>query len=138
MLRDWLPEDHLAWFVIDAVRSMDLAAFYGAYRADGHGRAAYEPSMMVTLLMYAFATGHAVLAGDRASLPPGRRVQGDHRQRGARSRDVARFVVRHEAALADLFGEVLRLCDRAGLVKPGVDRDRRDTVAGEREPGGQP
>ena len=45
-LRDWLPEDHLAWFVIDAVAQMDLAAFYAAYRADGHGRAAYEPSMM--------------------------------------------------------------------------------------------
>jgi hypothetical protein len=38
-LRDWLLEDHLAWFVIDAVERMDLAAFYAAYRADGHGRA---------------------------------------------------------------------------------------------------
>ena len=45
-LRDWLLEDHLAWFVIDAVERMDLAAFYAAYRADGHGRAAYEPAMM--------------------------------------------------------------------------------------------
>jgi transposase len=45
-LRDWLAEDHLAWFVIDAVERMDLAAFYAAYRADGHGRAAYEPAMM--------------------------------------------------------------------------------------------
>jgi hypothetical protein len=45
-LRVWLPEDHLAWFVIDAVGRLDLAAFYAAYRADGHGRAAYEPSMM--------------------------------------------------------------------------------------------
>lgn len=45
-VRDWLPPDHLAWFVIDAVGQMDLSAFYGAYRADGHGRAAYEPSLM--------------------------------------------------------------------------------------------
>ena len=45
-VRDWLAADHLAWFVIDAVGEMDLAAFYGAYRADGHGRAAYELSMM--------------------------------------------------------------------------------------------
>ena len=44
--RDWLPADHLAWFVIDAVAQMDLGAFYAAYRADGHGRAAYEPSLM--------------------------------------------------------------------------------------------
>src|SRR5438876_8668694 len=55
-VRDWLAADHLAWFVIDAVAQMDLSAFYAAYRADGHGRAAYEPSMMVTLLMYAYAT----------------------------------------------------------------------------------
>jgi hypothetical protein len=41
-LRDWLPEDHLAWFVIDAVAEMDLTAFYSAYRADRHGRAAYD------------------------------------------------------------------------------------------------
>ena len=45
-VRDWLPADHLAWFVIDAVRGMDLAGFYAAYRADGHGRAAYDPAMM--------------------------------------------------------------------------------------------
>lgn len=46
-----MPGDHLAWFVIDAVREMDLAGFYAAYRADGHGRAAYEPSLMVTLIL---------------------------------------------------------------------------------------
>ena len=45
-LRDWLPGDHLAWFVIETVEQLDLAAFYASYRPDGHGRAAYEPSMM--------------------------------------------------------------------------------------------
>jgi transposase len=45
-LRDWLPEDHLAWFVIQTVGGLDLSAFYLAYRADGHGRAAYDPVMM--------------------------------------------------------------------------------------------
>ena len=45
-VREWLPEDHLAWFVIAVVDQLDLAAFYAAYRADGHGRAAYDPSMM--------------------------------------------------------------------------------------------
>ena len=39
-LRDWLPEDHLAWFVVDAVGVMDLSAFYAGYREDGLGRAA--------------------------------------------------------------------------------------------------
>jgi transposase len=56
-VREWLPADHLAWFVIEAVAEMDLDAFDGAYRADGHGRAAYEPSLMVVLVLYAFATG---------------------------------------------------------------------------------
>ena len=55
-VRDWLPADHLAWFVIDAVAEMDVGDFYAAYRADGHGRAAYEPSVMVALVLYAFAT----------------------------------------------------------------------------------
>src|ERR671923_3095962 len=55
-VREWLPADHLAWFVIDAVAGMNLGAFYAAYRADGHGRAAYEPSLMVALILYAFAT----------------------------------------------------------------------------------
>ena len=68
-LREWLPEDHLAWFVIETVAGMDLRAFYGAYRADGHGRAAYDPSVMVSVLAYAYATvcspraGSSVTAG---------------------------------------------------------------------------
>ena len=45
-LRDWLPEDHLAWFVIETVSRLDLSAFYSGYRADGHGRAAYDPQVM--------------------------------------------------------------------------------------------
>ena len=42
-LQEWLPEDHRAWFVLDAVDERDLSAFYGAYRKDGWGRAAFEP-----------------------------------------------------------------------------------------------
>jgi transposase len=119
-VRDWLPADHLAWFVIDAVRAMNVAAFYGAYRADGHGRAAYQPSMMVTLLMYAYATKQRSSRGieghcrqDVAYRVITGNVVPDHAT-------IARFVVRHEAALAELFSEVLRLCDQAGLVRPGL------------------
>ena len=57
LLPPWLPEGHLAWFVIDAVAEMDLSAFYAAYRGDGHGRAAHDPAMMVALLLYAYAVG---------------------------------------------------------------------------------
>jgi transposase len=55
-LRDCPAEDHLAWFVIDAVAQRDLGAFYAAYRADGHGRAADEPAMMLSLVLYSFCT----------------------------------------------------------------------------------
>jgi transposase len=119
-LREWLPEDHLAWFVLEAVEEMDLTEFYGDYRSDGHGRAAYEPSMMVALLLYAYATeqrssrrieihcrqdiAYRVIAANRVP---------DHAT-------IARFLARHEAALAGLFGSVLALCAKAGLVSTGV------------------
>ena len=86
-VREWLPEGHLAWFVLDAVGEMDLAAFYAAYRADGHGRAAYEPAMMVALLLLRVRARAAVVAGDRACLRGGRRVRRDRRAPAARSRD---------------------------------------------------
>jgi transposase len=119
-VRDWLPADHLAWFVIDAVAQMDLSAFYSAYRADGHGRAAYEPSILVTLVLYAFATRV------RSSRAIERHCRQDVAYRVITGNlvpdhaTIARFVARHEQALADLFGEVLRLCGEAGLVKPEV------------------
>ena len=56
-LRDWLPEDHLAWFILASVEQLDLEAFYISCRADGHGRAAHDPAMMVALLVYAYARG---------------------------------------------------------------------------------
>jgi transposase len=119
-LRDWLPEDHLAWFVIDAVAGMDLAAFYAAYRADGHGRAAHDPAMMVALLLYAYAIG------ERSSRRIERRCVEDVAARVicANQRPdhttIARFRQRHEAAFAGLFGVVLALCAEAGLVRVGV------------------
>src|SRR5512140_1082272 len=119
-VRDWLAPDHLAWFVIDAVAQMSLDAFYGAYRADGHGAAAYEPSMMVTLLLYAYATKQ------RSSRAIERHCHQDVAYRVITGNvvpdhaTIARFVVRHEGALSELFGEVLKLCDEAGLVKPAL------------------
>ena len=56
-VRDWLPEGHLAWFVLDAVAGMDLGGFYAAYRADGVGRRAYDPAMLVALLLYGYSRG---------------------------------------------------------------------------------
>src|SRR3954470_23545494 len=67
-VRDWVPEGHLVWTVLDAVGELDLSAFYGAYRAAGHGRPAYEASMMVALLMYGYGRGNRSARGiERAS-----------------------------------------------------------------------
>ena len=63
-IRDWLAEDHLAWFVLDAVAGMNLGAFYGAYRRDGVGRRAYDPAMVVALFAVLLRAWGAVSAGD--------------------------------------------------------------------------
>src|ERR1700733_13331976 len=119
-VRDWLPEGHLAWFVLDAVVGMDLGEFYGAYRRDGVGRRAYDPAMVVALLLYGYSRGvRSARAIERACVEDvalrmiAMMETPDHAT-------IARFVARHEAALAGLFGQVLRLCDEAGLVRPGV------------------
>jgi transposase len=119
-LRDWLAEDQLAWCVLDAVAEMDLSVIYGEYRADGHGRAAFDPAMMTALLLYCYAIG------ERSSRAIERRCHLDVAVRviaGNQQPDhatIARFRARHEDALAGLFGQVLALCARAGLVALGV------------------
>src|SRR5438105_3607009 len=119
-VRDWLPDGHLAWFVLDAVAGMDLREFYGAYRADGVGRRAYDPAMMVALVLYGYSRGvrsarkiERACEEDVAFKMIAMMETPDHAT-------IARFVARHEAALAGLFGQVLGLCDEAGLVRPGV------------------
>jgi transposase len=119
-LREWLPEGHFAWFVLDAVAEMDLGAFHASYRDDGWGRAAHDPAMMVALFVYAYAIGV------RSSRAIERRCHDDVAFRVITANHapdhatIARFRVRHEAAIAELFGEVLALCARSGLVKVGV------------------
>ncbi len=118
--RDWLPEGHLAWFVLALVEELDLSAFYGFYRQDGWGRAAFEPSMMVALLLYGYARG------ERSSRGIERRCVEDVAYRVIAAQQapdhatIARFRVRHEEALAGLFSEVLGLCRESGLVKVGL------------------
>jgi transposase len=119
-LLDWVPDDHLVWSILGAVEELDLSAFYADYRADGHGRPAYDPAMMVALLLYAYAKGNRSSRGIErecredvayrvicANLVP------DHST-------IAEFRCRHEGALAELFTSVLSLCGKAGLVKVGV------------------
>jgi transposase len=119
-MRAWLPEGHLALFVLDVVEALDLSAIYRVYDAkDSRGRAGYHPLMMVALLVYAYCVGKPssrrieqatyedvafrVLAGDQHP---------DHDC-------IAAFRKEHLEALAGLFMQVLELCRKAGLVKLG-------------------
>jgi transposase len=119
-LREWLPEGHLALFVSDVVDALDLSAIFAVYeQGDGRGQPPYDPALMVKLLVYAYCTGrpssrqieratyeevaYRVLAADQHP---------DHAS-------IADFRKRHLAALANLFVQVLRLCQAAGLVKLG-------------------
>jgi transposase len=119
-LKDWLPDDHLAWFVLDAVDELDLSDFYASYRSDGWGRAAHDPKMMVALFIYAYSINV------RSARQIEHRCQEDVAFRvicAGQTPDhatIARFLARHEQAIAELFGGVLELCARSGLVKVGV------------------
>jgi transposase len=119
-LADRVPGEHLVWSVLGAVDQMDLSAFYGAYRADGHGRPAYDPAMMVALLLYAYARGNRSSRGiERACVEDvayrviTANVAPDHST-------IAEFRRRHEDAVAELFVQALALCGEAGLVQLGV------------------
>jgi len=131
-VRDWVPEGHLVWTVLDAVSELDLSAFFAAYRTDGHGRPAYEPSMMVGLLLYAYARGNRSSRGiERACVEDVayRVVAGnlapDHST-------IAGFRCRHEQALGKVFCGVLGLCARVGSGVGRRDRDRRHQDVGQR------
>ena len=120
LVTDWVPEDHLVWTVLEAVGELDLWAFYADYRADGPGRPAYEPSMMVALLLYAYARGNRSARGieracveDVAYRVVAGNVAPDHST-------IAEFRCRHERALGEVFSGVLGLCARAGLASVGV------------------
>jgi transposase len=119
-VRDWVPAGHLAWFVVDAVGELDLAAFYARYRQDGWGRPAFDPAVMVALVLYAYAVGvRSARAIERRCVEDvafrvvAANLRPDHAT-------IARFRVEHEQALAGLFGQVLAMCQRAGLVHAGV------------------
>src|SRR4051794_7120714 len=109
-LREWLDDDHLAWLGGDVVGGLGLAGVYAAYRADGHGRAAHDPAMMVALLLYSYALGQ------RSSRAIERRCHEDVPTRVICANQapdhttIARFRARHQDALAKTFTQVLSLC----------------------------
>jgi transposase len=118
-LADWVADDHLVWTVLGAVDQMSLEVFYGAYRANGQGRAAYDPRMMVGLLLYSYCVGV------RSSRQVERCCRGDVAFKVITAMEVpdhstiAEFRRRHQIAVGELFVDVLALCGEAGLVAVG-------------------
>ena len=124
-MTDWLPADHVVWFLIDVVAALDLGEFYtrAALRRDGRaarsaaGRAAYDPAMLLTLLIYGYA------CAERSSRQIERLCHTDIAFRLICAGDVpdhtvlARFRQTHAEAFAGMFTQVLRLCRAAGLVR---------------------
>ena len=114
--RDWLPERHLAWGVLEQAAEMDLSGFEAAYRADGQGGKAYDPAMMCGLLLYCYCRGRrssrevelATFDDVGARVICGN-LHPDHAS-------VARFVRRHEQAICGLLPESVKACAREGLV----------------------
>lgn len=118
-LRDWLPADHLAYFVADLVEELDLQPLLKTYGGLTRGTAPYDPQMLVRVLLYAYAVGVP------ASRQIARRLHADiaFRVLAANTtpdfRTISDFRKPHLAALRGLFVQVLRLCQQAGLVTLG-------------------
>src|SRR6202521_3463404 len=119
-LQDWLPENHLARFIADVSNELDLSAIYAEYeRKDGRGLAAYHPLLWTRLLLYGYAIG--VTSSRRIE-----RATNDDLALRYLAADqhpdhdtIAAFRREHLEALAGLFVQALRLCQKAGLVKLG-------------------
>ena len=117
--RDWLPERDLVYFVLDAVAELDLSAITEKYEREERGYPPYHPRMMVTLLLYSYTQG---VFSSRRIMKRGERdaayrviVQSDVPD----FRTISDFRKLHLKELEGLFVQVLRLCQKAGLVKLG-------------------
>ncbi len=118
-MRDWLPDGHLAYFISDVVEQMDLAAIMRRYTDEERGYPPYHPVMMVKVLLYAYCIGVP------SSRKIAKRLEEDiaFRVLAANNtpdfRTISDFRKDHLKALGELFLQVLKLCQKAGLVKLG-------------------
>ena len=118
--RDWLPEGHLAFFIADTVAALDLQALYAPYEGDGRRNQPFDPQMMVTVLLYAYATG--TFSSRRIA----RKLEEDVAYRvlaagnSPAHRTIAEFRQQHLAAFEALFVQVVQIAREAGVVKLGA------------------
>jgi transposase len=118
--RDWLPENDLVYFLIDTVATLDLTPIFAHYERELRGQPPFHPRMMVTLLLYCYATG------TRSSRKIMRRCRTDVACRIIVGEDVpdfrtiSEFRRIHLARLEGLFVDALKLCALAGLTRVGT------------------
>ena len=118
--RDWLPEGHLGFFIADTVAALDLQAVYAPYDGDGRRNQPFDPQMMVTVLLYAYATG--TFSSRRIA----RKLEEDVAYRVLAAgnfpahRTIAEFRQQHLAAFEALFVQVVQIAREAGVVKLGA------------------
>jgi len=119
-MRDWLPEDHLAWLVLEIVEQLDRSALHARHPNSGPGRAAYDPDMLLALLIYGYCQGV------RSSRQIQQRCVTDVSFRVLCAQDIpdhttiARFRADHQEVFAGLFTQVLQVAAAAGLAKFGT------------------
>jgi transposase len=119
-LTEWLPENHLVWTILGAVDQMDLGRFEEGYRLGGAGRPAYDPAMLVALLLYAYARGNRSSRGIERACWEDVAYKVICAMRTPDHSTIAEFRRRHELEIGELFDDVLGLCHEAGLVSVGV------------------
>jgi transposase len=119
-LQDWLPENHLARFVADVMNELDLSAIYASYeRSDGRGLSAYHPVLMARLLLYGYCIGITSSRKIEQATYDNVAFRYLSADQHPDHDTVAAFRQQHLKALAELFVQALRLCQKAGLVKLG-------------------
>ena len=118
--QQWLPENHLAYFIADTLQQIDLRPLHQRYQGDGRRNRPYHPVMMLTLLVYAYATG--VFSSRKIA----RKIDEDVAFRvlaGGNRPDfstINRFRAEHLKEFKKLFVEIVRLAKRTGLLKLGT------------------
>lgn len=118
----WVPQGHLAHFIADSVEQLDLGALYRRYeqRQDGRGQLAYEPRLMLKVLIYGYATGifsSRKIARAIDELVPMRFLAAGNRPS---HRTIARFREENLKEFGALFVQVVRIARAAGLVSMGT------------------
>ena len=119
-LRDWLSEDHLAFFVSDTIDAIDLGAFDARYGDEGPGKQAFDPRMMIKVLVYAYASGTFSSRKIAAKLHEDVAFRVLGADNFPAHRTISDFRQRHLAEFRDLFVQVVQIAQEVGLVKLGT------------------